>query len=215
MKIVIQCAASKRSGAGMLRAADGRPVMFVAEPDLAPRSGDLLYARPDDLADAQHTWRHRLLQANQVRSPNPSGLLPAVELYENPVYRRLATSFGLDRLFILSAGWGLIRADFLTPNYDITFSQSADPYKRRRPSARYADFTMLPLDSDDQVVFLGGKDYLPLFEKLTRGARGERVVMYNSATLPRVPGCKLQRFVTTTRTNWHYECAQALIDRHA
>ena len=32
---------------------------------------------------------------------------------------------------------------------------------------------MLPLGSDEPVLFLGGKDYLPLFERLTRGARGD------------------------------------------
>jgi hypothetical protein len=37
--------------------------------------------------------------------------------------------FGLENVYVLSASWGLIRADFLTPYYDITFSSSADAYK--------------------------------------------------------------------------------------
>ena len=36
MKIVIQCAARKDPSAGSLRAADGRDVLLVAQPDLAP-----------------------------------------------------------------------------------------------------------------------------------------------------------------------------------
>jgi len=36
MIVVIQCAASKRAGAGRLRLADGKPVMLVAEPEAAP-----------------------------------------------------------------------------------------------------------------------------------------------------------------------------------
>ena len=48
-------------------------------------------------------------------------------------WARLSHS-GLDRLYILSAGWGLIPGDFLTPNYDITFSaaQNVQRFKRRR-----------------------------------------------------------------------------------
>jgi len=38
------------------------------------------------------------------------------------------------------------------------------------------------------------------------------VVFYNAAMAPPAAGCRLRRFATTTRTNWHYECAQALID---
>ena len=33
-------------------------------------------------------------------------------------------------------------------------------------------------------------------------------MFYNSGRAPEAPGCLLERFVTTTRTNWHYECAR-------
>jgi hypothetical protein len=118
----------------------------------------------------------------------------------------------LGNLFILSAGWGLIAADFLTPYYDITFSQSAEGYKRRRKSDRYDDFRMLPHDTDEDIVFFGGKDYLPLFCSLTSAIRTTKTVFYNSAQRPQVTGCALKRFDTTTRTNWHYECANAFLD---
>ena len=48
------------------------------------------------------------------------------------VYRELVHALGAENVFILSAGWGLLSADFLTPNYDITFSATAERYKRRR-----------------------------------------------------------------------------------
>lgn len=51
--------------------------------------------------------------------------------------------FGLDNVMILSAGWGLIPAQFLTPRYDITFSASAEPYVRRRKNQAYEDFIWL------------------------------------------------------------------------
>ena len=61
------------------------------------------------------------------------------------------------------------------------------------------------------VVFVGGKDYAPLFCKLTAETPVERIVFYNAAVPPDAPGCTLYRFPTTTRTNWHYECANDLI----
>src|SRR5262249_22117057 len=137
---------------------------------------------------------------------------PAYRLYENRAYERLVDRFGLANVYILSAGWGLVGADFLTPHYDITFRASADSYKRRRKTDRYEDFAFLPEGTRDDIVFLGGKDYLPLFCDLTADLHGTKIVFYNSANSPRVNGCALRRFETATRTNWHYECAKALID---
>ena len=57
--------------------------------------------------------------------------------------------------YILSAGWGLINSEFLTPYYDITFSAAADNYKRRRKADTYRDFCMLPEDVDELIVFFG------------------------------------------------------------
>lgn len=212
MNVVIQCAAGKRSDAGHLRTGGGKPVMFVADPAQAPQAGDLMYARPDDLAEDGRTWRDHLIEYNRAPQNNALKLRPAFELYENPAYGRLAAKFGVNRLFVLSAGWGLIPATFLTPAYDITFSQSADDYKRRRKSDAYRDLCLIPVDSDEPMVFLGGKDYLPLFARLTRGAQGRRIVFYNSMNRPDAPGCVLQKYETATRTNWHYECAKALVD---
>jgi hypothetical protein len=133
-------------------------------------------------------------------------------LYQNDTYSQLASRFGLQKLYILSAGWGLITADFRTPYYDITFSPSAVDYKRRRKSDHlYQDFCMLPRQCNEPVFFFGGKDYVPLFCKLTSEARGERTVFYNSAQPPLADGCILKRFETTTRTNWHYECAKQFL----
>lgn len=212
MKVVIQCAASKRASAGRMQRRDGSPVTFVADPAQAPRNGDLAYARPDGYSDDGRCWRTSLLEYNQSPGGNPLKLLPAFELYENAVYGQLVEKFGIDKVFILSAGWGLIPADFLTPSYDITFSKSAAEYKRRHRAQTYLDLSLFPADSGETFVFLGGKDYLPLFASLTHRAKGQRVVFYNSKVPPGVPRCTLLRYETTTRTNWHYECARALIE---
>ena len=64
---------------------------------------------------------------------------------------------------------------------------------------------------DDPIVFVGGKDYLPLFGKLTVPLRARKVVFFNSQTEPDLPKAfKAIRYPTTTRTNWHYECARDL-----
>lgn len=212
MIVVIQCAASKRSDAGRFRSPNGRPIIFVADPRAAPVNDACIYARPDDQAQNSNTWRDLLLSYNKAGG-NQFNLCPAHRLYENPTYAQLANRFGLNKLYILSAGWGLISAGFLTPYYDITFSSSAEAYKRRRKADLYGDLCMLPTPTDEPIVFFGGKDYVPLFCKLTDCTSGKRTVFYNSARPPAAVGCTLERFETTTRTNWHYECAKSFLNK--
>src|SRR5262249_22101821 len=138
-------------------------------------------------------------------------LLPAFELYQNEAYRRLADKMGTQSLYILSAGWGLIGATFLTPSYDITFTAQADSYKKRRKNDRYNNLSMLPHDQQEPILFFGGKDYLPLFARLTGNVRSERTVFFNSAQAPQIDRGRAIRFQTTTRTNWHYECVDAFL----
>lgn len=213
MKVVIQCAAGKRAEAGSLQAADGRPVRFVAHPELVPCQSDCLYAHPDDVDATGVSWRSKLLQYNaHRRSGNELGLLPAYLLYRNPIYQSLARKFGTASLYILSAGWGLVEADFLVPSYDITFSMQAASDKRRRRRDRFEDFCRLPQAGGDDVLFLGAKAYLDFFCQLTKSYTGRRIAWAVSSMGIAAPGCELIHFPTRRRTNWHYECAQRLID---
>ncbi len=210
MKVVIQCAARKRSNAGRLRTRDGRSVVFVADPESAPRRGGHLYARPDDISDRGISWRAVLQEYNEAPGDNPLRLLSAWRLYKPPVYEKLTKYCGMDNFYILSAGWGLLRAEFLTPDYDITFSQArnVERFKRRRHGETYRDFSMLPPNTVEPVTFFGGKDYIGLFCRLSESVGGPRIVWYNSEIAPRVPKCEVKRFHTTTRTNWQYECVR-------
>jgi hypothetical protein len=216
MIVVIQCAAKKSSSAGYLRSEDGEKVLFVAEPQGAPASVIVDYARPDDevndVADGDLTWRDHLTSYNAKPGGNPLELMPAWQLYSNRAYKNLVDRFGQDKLYILSAGWGMLAADFLTPMYDITFSASAEGYKRRRSRDRYSDLSMLPAETAETVVLFGGKDYVSLFCELTKDIKSARYIFYNSVSPPNAPGCELVRFNTTARTNWHYLCAQAFIE---
>lgn len=89
MIIVIQCAASKRAGAGHLTTASGKPVDFVADPLAAPSDPARLYARPDDLSDTGISWRQVLLNYNAAPHGNPRGLYPAYQLYANKAWSKI------------------------------------------------------------------------------------------------------------------------------
>lgn len=211
MIVVIQCAAGKRADAGHIMTASGEKVLFVAQPEIAPKEPGVVYVRPDDISDNGETWRQRVLNYNLDNVDNPLGLMPAWQLYKHPCYAALAEKIGHERLYILSAGWGLIRSDFLTPVYDITFSNSADRFKKRRRKDVYYDLQQLPGDVEEDVLFFGGKDYLPLFCELTESIGAARTVYYNSQIVPEAPGCGLVKFETSTRTNWHYGAVQSLV----
>ena len=216
MIVVMLCAARKARHAGHMRSPDGRKVLFVARPGTAPARSGIQYARPDDLADDRKSWRALLLEYNENPGENPLGLLPAWRLYENPVYERLKRHVGVENLYILSAGWGLIRADFLTPNYDITFSRTASrpdkSYKQRPRDTAYRDISMLPDGNEEPIIFFGSRPYVDLFCALTKQTRGRRVLWYKSAFKPVANGCDVRRFHTTKDGIWYYECVQAFID---
>jgi hypothetical protein len=44
-------------------------------------------------------------------------------------------------------------------------------YKRLRKADRYEDFRMLPEETEDEIVFFGGKDYIALFCESTRDVK--------------------------------------------
>ncbi len=214
MIVVIQCAASKRPEAGHLCTKQGRPVLFVADPAKAPPRPDLVYARPDDASDRGPSWRALLQTYNQPLAANPQHLLPAIELYRPPAYRRLAKAIGRDRTYILSAGWGLLAADWLTPAYDITFSRlkPADRYRLRDPrDAGFLDQAPAFPDNAFPILFLGGQDYVPLFCRLTQAAGRRRIIAYRAKSPPPAPNCRLLRVETRACTNWHYEAVQWLL----
>lgn len=208
--VVIQCAGSKAHYAPSLQTPDRRQVRFVARPDKAKDDGEH-YARPDDKAEDGKTWQEKLLDYNRVGAGNPLGLLTAASLYRPGIYKSLSDELPPSRLFILSAGWGLIRSDFLLPGYDITFSNQAKPVFQRKESAPFADIKGLPADSVEPVLFFGGKAYRQLFADLTASIKSKRIVFYNSTVKPTIAGCTLQRFETNRKRNWHYECAQAFL----
>lgn len=211
MIAVIQSAEGRQPHAGHMKTRDGKRVLFVADPGQAPSEPGVCHARPDASSNFCVTWRKLVLGYNENPRNNPLGLLPAYTLYPDEIYARLVEQLGSYQTYILSAGWGLIKASFLTPNYDITFRPDAEPFRRRNAGDVYADFCMLPANSDEDLYFFGGEEYVPLFCRLTAAHPGRRIVFYHSANPPEAPGCTLRKFESGSETHWHHECAKAFL----
>ena len=211
MITVIQGAEGRQPHAGHMKTRDGRRVLFVADPDQAPGEPGVCHARPDGSSSFCVTWRRLVQGYNENPRDNPLGLLPACEFYADAVYARLIEELGSYRTRILSAGWGLVKASFLTPNYDISLSPAAEPFRRRRPDDGWADFCMLPAGSDEDLYFFGDEDHVPLFCRLTAAYPGRRIVFYHSANPPQAPGCTLRKFESGADENWYHACALAFL----
>ena len=211
MKVVISCARSKADGAGYMQTEDGRCVLFVGNPaEVNSQRSDFCYHRPDCIADDGRTWREKLVTYNKsCKNENPLGLLPAYKLYKPNIYTQLVEVFGVDNVYILSAGWGLIQASFLTPNYDITFSGSG--YKRRRECDQYCDFYCLKNAINEDLLFFGGQGYLHLFITLTQNYNGRRIVYHSTDNMTKSDRIKYARYPRYF-TNWQYKCAGKVME---
>jgi len=211
MKVVISCAGSKADGAGYLKAEDEKCVKFVGNPaEVNSQRSEFCYAHPDCVADDGRTWREKLVAYNKsCKDENPFRLLQAYKLYKPNIYTQLVEIFGIDNVYILSAGWGLIRALFLTPKYDITFSGSG--YKRRRKCDQYCDFNHLESAIDEDLLFFGGQKYLDLFTKLTQNYNGRRIVYHSTDNMTKSNRIKYVRYPRYF-TNWHYTCAEKVME---
>ncbi|MDD9821079.1 MAG: hypothetical protein OXR07_09425 [Nitrospira sp.] len=209
--IVIACAGSKATDAGYWTTDEGKKVRFVARPGKAQTEGDVICARPDDTDEhSGKTWRALLRDYNcqwRGKGDNDRGLLPAYRLYSRSIYGDLVDKYGVERVFILSAGWGLIRSDFLTPQYNITFAGGAG-CSRRKQSEWYDDCNEMPDSPGEKIYLFAGLAYHKLFCRLIQGKGGERIVFYRSQEIPSCPGCRMKYYATKAQTNWHYVCAR-------
>ena len=180
MKMVIQCAGRKNESAGRLTKLSGDKVLFVAHPDKCFPQANCY--RPYDHADGTDSmWRDYLKLYNQ-KGLNPDNLYHAWELYRPPIYKALVEKYGVQNVFILSAGWGLIRSDFLIPYYDITFSNQGKPYSKRHPRDQFRDFNQLEncgIHADEAIYFFGGQDYLKLYLSLTQNIVARKVIYHS------------------------------------
>lgn len=124
--------------------------------------------------------------------------------------------------FVRWCGWGLIRANFLTPYYDITFDTQADAYKIRHRSDRFADYNHLAeagVSKHETIYFFGGITYLPLFYRQVDDLAARKMVYYTTEKAVTLPS----KYVYTrydvemgekrpNYRNWQYRCGGEFID---
>ena len=221
MKLIIQCCASKQSNAGTFHTPSGKPIKFAADPSL-PEENISEYIRPDDIiTGSKISWRDHLWEYNdnyKKTHANPNSLLRAGELYRPSAYSALVKSFGYESVYILSAGWGLVRSDYLIPVYDITFSSSGGRLKKRKKSDHYHDFNHMiddqsEIQKDETIYFFGGNSYLPLLYILLSDISARKIIYYISSNIKKKNGFTYIQYNNPSgrRTNWHYDCVKDFI----
>lgn len=212
MKIVISCCDSKN---GSLFQHNGAVINFVSQvTGLAQVNG--LNVRPDDsIPNESITWRELIAQ-QQIRGD----LQLAYRLYKPSIYSSMYQHYKND-FFIFSAGWGIVRADFRLPKYNVTFShnQNVPAYARRRRDDVFNDFNQLEgTEGDERIVLIAGKDYVLPFCQLTEDLPNEKIIIYKSKRLlnnnPYLGKHNFHfiHYQTSRSMNWHYEFAKRLIN---
>jgi hypothetical protein len=212
MKVIISCCDRKN---GNQFTHNKKSINFISKVNEVD-SNNALYVHPDDLIPNENiTWRE-LIALQEIRDD----LLPTYDLYRPEIYKSLYQHLG-DDLFIFSAGWGIVRADYKLPKYNVTFSKGNNIpiYNIRNQNNIFNDFNHLEnIDINELVVFIAGKEYVQPFCQLTNHLPNKKIIIYkNNAVLNNNPYLKSHNFKfvhyqTNRRTNWHYEFAERLIN---
>lgn len=207
-KVVMMCSSNKQPGNLFY---NGNAIKFYAIPNHANHE----YLPDDHVPGMTMPWRDYVV-ANQ----NPATLpYMAYQLYTRQQYAGLFGQYG-NNLYILSAGWGLVRADFRLPQYDITFSNAPgiplNTIRNFGAPPRYKDFNQLNANNQDDIVFIGTPPYLDLFFALTANLPNRKIIYYKRAGIsvenPAPNASFIYRYYHTNRNqNWHYDLADDLI----
>lgn len=132
--------------------------------------------RPFDKDNEGKTW-YEVVEENQD-SPTKA-LAEAYSLYlpkgDSFLYKHVYNVFG-DRLLILSSGWGLVKATYKLPLYEITFKgTNADENHRNISDPNYNDINHLPeiikKYPEAEVYPVLSKDYQKFLQKFTKGIK--------------------------------------------
>jgi hypothetical protein len=212
MKIIISCC-NRKNGNSFTH--NGNTINFVSRVDEVLHN-NAFYVHPDDLIPNENiSWRDLIAQQEEHND-----LLSAYNLYRPGIYNSLFEHYGND-LFIISAGWGIIRADYRLPKYNVTFSnnQNIPIYARRNNDDVFNDFNHLEgIEENERIVLIAGSDYVLPFCQLTEDLPNEKIIIYKNQNLlynnPFVENNNFQfiHYQTNRRTNWHYEFAERLIN---
>lgn len=211
-KLVIPCAGTKED-IGLFHGK--RIVAHPANPN---------EVRPfDKISNSDNKTLYDLVVEEQKTSEQ---LLPASELYVSKSFKTLTEKFKDRRgdLYILSAGWGIVRSDFKLPLYDITFSAVGKTNQRKigvqgcdidNHWKNVKEFNHLiediGEDSKIPIVFVGGKGYMKRFYYLMNCVKNPVYILHRSSPLNNNwIFYKIGNGITTAKTNWHYTIADVL-----
>lgn len=216
-KVVLTCASKKHPNNQLQY--NGNQIEFTWIPDpTTPNSYNPLSLIPNN----NITWKNHIEQINQ--GILNSNIVSSFNLY-NPkspyqnIYVNLHNRF-LDRFFIASAGWGIIKNDFRLPDYDITFSGNVNNANFRNPNNGFVnDFNHLLPDNED-IIFIGSEKYLQQFINLTKDLKNRKIVFYGDKNVPRKLNKQNQNggnflsihFPHHNNYTGHYAAAQMLLD---
>jgi len=210
---------SKNFKVVMICAKDKAESFFTKYPDdkfVNQPLNNLLKHHPDDNNVGENmTWRE-YLESNQ----KDRNLLSAYQLYIKPEYMMLHIAFS-ESFYILSAGWGLVNSEYKLPKYDITFKTKAPIINKRAKNLFaqpiYHDFNhLVNFEGDEDIVFLGSPDYIPLFIHLTQNLKNRKII-YKRKGIPNNVNYQLPNnsfvyryYNTARRTTWYYNVANDL-----
>jgi hypothetical protein len=186
---------------------------------MVSQDGVIFYKPDDRIPGTTKTWRDLVLEQNEP------DLVPAYKLYSHVIYRDLYHVFG-NRFYILSAGWGIIRADFKIPAYDITYSPNAPNYAIRTDDIGWNDINHLQedsgkFDSNTEIILFASSYYAPHFCYMAQSIPYNKIVLkYTSnksenGRVRQVQNCSWTNYYTTQKTNWYYEAAQRFTENYA
>jgi hypothetical protein len=168
---------------------------------------------PDGLIpNSQKSWREYLIEHQ-----NDKNLKKAYKLYSRKEYISLYDKFK-DSLYILSAGWGLVSAEFKLPIYDVTFSSKSGSTNKRDKGIKFNDFNQLEISDNEDIVFIGSGNYLPLFYSLTFNLPNRKLIFFfgkgNNLPQPMVNQntFKFINFQSLNNRSWYYELANLLCE---
>jgi len=196
--IIIQCSGRKKANS-----ING--IKFVAQPQ------EVNEYHPDDNMDNNigASWRQYIEAYNekyQRTGENPYNLCKAGDLYLPNWYQLIIQKYGYSSVYILSAGWGLVRSDYLIPSYNITFALSAPKKNKRNKNITFKDWNQL--QCCDQFSFFGGSSYLNLLYELTSNLKCRKQIHYVSKNIEFKENYIYIEYPKSF-TNWHYQALKA------
>lgn len=231
--IILSCGGRKHPEAGTLKTKEGKCVQFVADPQNCEKDPNFVYARPDDPSDQDNkTWREVLCEYNTTHQgeKNPLNLKPAYQLYtpiqpHQEIYTEIKNKIGSKQFYIFSAGWGLVRSDFLLPKYDITFSPSVKsnlPWIYRSADDNgFHDFCHIKPNYNERIYFFGSCAYVKPLTSILEHNPSLKEIYYHTKkrkekfkSLKKKENFSFHNIVNkfNNQHTWYYEAAQIFIN---